>query len=121
MKTWPNPTIIQIGNQELYDIGDRIRFTIKEVLPCRGYAGQFGLRDRVVEEAIKRAKPLEIMFAEHPEWHVIMNPIKFKALGKLNKQVGYYANDPMKFYWFFLNGRGEITKQKQTAEQAFLF
>lgn len=115
------PKIIQIGNQTLYDLGDRIRFKIKEILPVRGFAGQFGLRDRIIEEAIKRAKPLEIVFEERPEVTIFMNPIKFKAMGKKKKQVGYYANDPMTFYWYFLNSRGELTKKKENISQGFLF
>lgn len=122
MTSWPEPKIIQIGSQDLYDLGDRIRFNIREILPCRGYAGQFGLRDKIIEEAIARAKPLEIVFAERPEWTIFMNPIKFKAMGKLKKQVGYYADRPMKFYWFFLSFRGELTKLKSHKEQeAFSF
>lgn len=115
------PKVITIGNQTLYDIGDRIRFKIREILPCRGYAGQFGLRDKIIEEAIARAKPLEIVFDERPDWTILMNPIKFKALGKTKKQVGYYKNRPMTWYWFKLNFRGEITKEKAVERQAFLF
>ncbi len=114
---YPNPTIIKIGGQELYEIGDRLRFTIKEILPCRGFAGQFGIRDKIIEEAIVRALPLEVMFAEKPDWHIQMNPIRFKAMGKKKKQVGYYENRPMVFYWFYLNSRGEVTKEKQNEGQ----
>lgn len=122
MSTWPEPKIVQVGNQDLYDLGDRVRFKINEILPCRGYAGQFGLRDKIIEEAITRAKPLEIVFAERPEITIFMNPIKFKAMGKVKKQVGYYKDRPMTFFWYFLNFRGELTKLKSHKEQeAFSF
>lgn len=113
--------IIKVGNQELYDIGDRLRFNIKEILPIRGFSGQFGLRDKIIEEAIARAKPLEVVFTERPEWTILKNPIQWKALGKLKKQVGYYANNPMKFYWFTLDRFGNISKVKQDVFQEALF
>ena len=121
MASWPEPKIIQIGSQQLYDIGDRLRFTIKDILPVKGYYGQFGIRDRIIEEAIKRAKPLQIMFEQREDWVVMHNPIYYKAVGKLKKQVGYYKDNPMNFYFFYINNRGEITREKENQEQGVLF
>lgn len=117
MLTWPETKIIKIGSQEIYDIGDRLRFTIKEILPCRGYSGQFGIRDKIIEEAISRAKPLQVTFKERPDVVILMNPIQWKALGKLKNQVGYYSGNPMKFYWYKLSFRNEVTKEKQVESQ----
>lgn len=113
--------IIQIGAQQLYELHDRMRFTIKDILPAKGYYGQFGLRDKIIEEAIVRAKPLEVVFEEREDFHVIMNPIRFKALGKKKNQVGYYKERPMVFYWYNINSYGEVVTEKQTEGQDVLF
>ena len=42
MNSYPDPKILQIGQQTLYDIGDRLRFVIHDILPAKGYYGQFG-------------------------------------------------------------------------------
>jgi len=121
MSYWPNPTLIQIGSQTLADIGDRLRFVIHDILPVRGFYGQFGIRDRIIEEAIKRAKPLEVLFEQREDWSILQNPIAWKAMGKVKKQVGYYKDRPMTFYWYFLDKYGRLTKEKQQQEQEVLF
>lgn len=111
--------IIKIGSQELYDIGDRLRFNISEVMPHKGYRFKFGIRDRVLKEAIKRFKPLEIVFSQHPDMSFMMNPVRWMSIGEEKEQPGYFK-EPMKFYWFYITLNGEITKHKQPEGQLTL-
>lgn len=121
MDSWPNPKIIKIGNQELYDIGERLRFTIKGILPKKGFAGQFSLRDKVVNEAVARGKHLEVVFEDRPELTIMHNPIFWKNMGEPKKQVGYYKDNPMTLFWYNIDFRGEISKEKQNENQEVLF
>lgn len=113
--------IIKIGNQDLYVLEDRVRYSINEVLPAKGFKFQFSLRDRVLREALRVAKPLEIVFQEFPEITIMHNPIRWLALGKMKQEVKNFKNHPMVFYYYNVDWRGEISKKPSAENQEVLF
>ena len=115
--SYPDPVVIRIGAQEVWDIGDRLRFVIKKVMLHRGYAFKFGIRDKVLREAQIRNKPIEFIFEQHPQIHFLNSAEHFMELGQLKNQVGYRADDPMKFYWFFVDFKKNLTKVETNKEQ----
>ena len=119
---YPN-TVIKIGSQVLLPIADHYRFVIHDVLPERGFKFKFGVRDRIIDYVISKAKHLEVRFKQFPDLSFNLNPIQWKALGKRQKQNGIFKNQPITFYCFFVDYKWDLTqkKHKQNENQGYLF
>ncbi len=113
-------SILKIGSQELIPIGEHYRFSIKDVMPHTGYKFKFGLRDRVIKTMVERGKRLEVVFADHPDISFNMNPIEWLNKGEQKKQVGLFKNDPMTFYWYYVDFNGRIANRKEAKDQLTL-
>lgn len=114
---YPDPKIIRIGSQELFDIGDRIRFNISKVLLRKGYKFTFSIRDRILKEVLKRGKPLEVVFDEFPDITFMHNPIRWQTLGEEKKEVKLFKDAPMKLFYFRVDFYGNLTKQESDERQ----
>ena len=112
-------SILRIGTQDLVPIGDSYRFVIREVMPERGFKFKFGIRDRILEEMVKRGKRLSVSFRDHPKLEITMNPIEWKNKGEKKLQKGMFK-EPMKFYWYFMDFNGNLTNKKQAEGQLVL-
>ncbi len=106
-------SILKIGTQDLIPIGDTYRFVIQEIMPHKGFKFKFGIRDRVIQEVLKRGKRLSVAFSERPEIEFTMNPLKWMSMGEEKKQKGLFKDRPMRFWWFYVNFRNEIDKPRQ--------
>ena len=113
-------TLLQIGSQELVPLGDCYRFVIREVLPSKGYKFTFSIRKRIVDEMIKRATRLEVIFTEFPEISFKMNPFDWLTKGKLKKEVKLFKDRPMDLYYYYVAFNGELTPQRQPEGQGVL-
>ena len=118
----PN-TIIKIGNQPLLPIGNHYRFRIYKTMPERGFKFKFGIREKIIDYVISKGKHLEVVFQEFPDIILNENPIRWKALGKRQKQVGLWKDNPFWIYWFYIDFYGNLTKKqnKQNENQGYLF
>lgn len=114
-------TLLRIGSQELIPMEDCYRFVIQEVLPQKGYKFVFGIRKRIIDEMISRATRLEVIFTEFPEISFKLNPLDWKAKGKLKKEVKLFKSQPMSIYHYFVAFNGELTREKQPEGQEVLF
>jgi hypothetical protein len=114
--------IIKVGSQELVPIADYYRFVLQEVMPEKGFKFKFGIRDRVIDECLKRFKRLEVRFSEFPDLSFNLNPLEWQNLGEVKKQIGLFKNDPMKFYWFFVGFNNQLVpaREKQSVGQGVL-
>lgn len=105
--------ILKIGQMEFIPMADCYRFTIQKVLPQKGYKFAFSIRKRAIDELIRRGSRLEIVFAEHPELSFKENPLTWKNLGKLKKEVHNFKDLPMSIYYYYVNYAGQISRLKQ--------
>lgn len=113
-------TILRIGSQELIPLDDCYRFVIHEVLPQKGYKFVFGIRKRIIDEMIKRATRLEVIFTQFPEITFKLNPIEWLAKGKLKKEIKLFKDSPMKIMWYYVAFNGELTRKRQPEGQVSL-
>ena len=113
-------SIIRIGSQDLIPVGGHYRFVIKEVMPEKGFKFKFGIRDRIVYEMVKRGKRLSVSFSDHPELEINMNPIEWLTKGDKKLQKGLFKNNPMKFFWYYIDFNGNLTNKKQAQGQQIL-
>ena len=107
------PKEIRIGNQIILDYGDSLSYKIDKVLLHKGFKFTFGLRDKLINYAVSKAQRLQVSFKEFPDIKFKLNPIEWISLGERRKQNGYYKNDPMYFYFYYVNRFGNLVKKKQ--------
>jgi len=105
-------TIIKIGNQPLLPIADHYRFRIYKTMPERGFKFKFGIREKIIDYVISKGKHLEVVFPEFPSIILNENPIRWKALGKRQKQVGLWKDNPFWLYWYYVDFKGDLTQKK---------
>ena len=113
-------TVLMIGSQQLLPVGNGYRFVIREVMPEKGFKFKFGIRDRILDEMIKRGKRLSVSFSDHPDLEIDMNPIEWRNKGEKKLQNGLFKNNPMKFYWYFVDFNGNLTNKKEAQGQLVL-
>lgn len=94
--------------------------SIKDIMPHPGTHGKFGIRDKVLQEVLKRGKHLEVVFKERPELIFKMNPLRWGLLGEKKKQVGLYKSDPMVFLWFYIGLNDELSAPTADPNQEVL-
>src|SRR3990167_8094211 len=111
MNRLPN-TVLRIGNQELIPMGYHYRFSIRRTMPERGFKFKFGIRERILDEMIERGTNLEVVFPEFPKIKFNENPAKLKEIGKRQKQVGFWKDNPFWHYWFFVDFKGDLARRQ---------
>lgn len=84
-------------------------YEIHEYMSVNDEYGMVGIRDTRIKRAIKEKKPLVIVA---PKGSKLFNPKQVKKDFKTFDQVGYYVNDPMKFYALSIPHNGETDLDK---------
>ena len=118
----PN-TILLIGSQKLIPIGDHYRFVIAETLPHTGFKFKFSVRERILDEMIKRGTRLAVGFEEYPTLEINENPLYWKNIGEFKREVKLFKDHPMPIRYYYVIFIGELAPKnaKQLAGQPTLF
>ena len=109
-------SILRIGSQSLIPVGNHYRFVIEETMPHTGCKFKFSIRERIIQEMIKRGIRLEVRFAEHPDISFNFNPIQWKNLGEKKYEVKLFKNNPMPVFYYYVGFNNQLVNKPDTKQ-----